>query len=117
MHGVWGKNYRFMQTWKSKEDLKNIIKKIKKGIFLQPTKKEYNIFLNYILERKININLRVNRSVRVILAKSKLKYSKWGIKGEHSGHFRYMNDIKNFQMNKKFLKDIINPIYKKNINL
>ena len=114
LYGVWGTNYKFMETWKNKKDLRKIIKRIKKNKFLPPTKKEYNIFLNYILERKININLRFNLSVRVLLANSKSKYFKWGKKGEHSGHLRYMNDIKNFQIDQKFLNDIIKPIYQIN---
>ena len=76
---------------------------------------------NKNLEYKINIKLRQFTSIRVLLANSQRKYKKWGTKGETKGFYKYVDDIKTFPMNQKFIKDLIKPIYdrsniKKNIS-
>jgi len=114
-YGPWGKNYQFCENWKNKIEYGKIISSINKESIVSPTAKMKNIFYNYILERKMNLLHNSDLSTRVLLAKSKKKYNKWGVRGEHSGHIRYMNDIKQFEVNNKFVDEIVKPIYKKNL--
>ena len=114
-YGPWGKYYQFMENWKNKEEYRKLIYKINKQQISPPTKKMKNLFFNYILERKINLEPSTNLSTRVLLANTKPKYYKWGTKGEHEGHIKYMQDIKKFEVNNKFISDIIKPIFQKNL--
>ena len=53
-------------------------------------------------------------SIRVLLQTLKKNYRKWGIKGETKGFYKYVDDIKTFPLNQKFIRDFIKPIYDRN---
>lgn len=121
VNGTWGSNFKFLETWKNKNEYNKILSKFDKKKIKPMSNYTYRIFYNYILERKINIKLRQFTSIRVLLANSQRKYKKWGTKGEIKGFYKFVDDIKTFPVNQKFIKDLIKPIYdrsniKKNIS-
>ncbi len=110
--GTWGSYYKFLNTWKKKDDYELFLKQFNKNSLHKITKEQLNQFYNYILERKINIIESKNYSIRILLSKTRKKYNKWhDSKKEIRGFNNYIRDLKNFEANQVFTKDLIKPIY------
>ena len=117
INGQWGKNYKFLNTWKTKNEYGIFLKKFSKDLLVRRTKQQSKHFNNYILECKINIIERRDSSIRVFLSKTKNKYRHWYTPRNHILGFNdYVKFMRSIENNDTFINDIIKPIYDRNHN-
>ena len=112
VNGPWSSHYKFLATWKNKNEYGIYLNKFNKMSLRKPSPIELNEFYNYILERKMNLVESKDHSIRLFLSKTKQKYNKWqNPKIELRGFNNYVKDLKNFENNDIFINDLIKPIY------
>ncbi len=117
INGQWGKNYKFLSTWKKKNEYGILLKKFNENLLASRTKQQLKHFLNYILECKINVIEREDDSIRIFLSKTKNKYRHWHTPRKHLLGFNdYLKFMRSIENNDTFINDIIKPIYDRNHN-
>ncbi len=108
--GMWSDHYKFLDTWKTKNEYTNIIKSYKKKIIKKPSNEEFVNLFNYIIERKLNaIDLR-KYSIRLLLAREIPYFKQWNF-NTYDDWETFNNETELICNNDLFTDEILSCLY------
>ena len=92
--GMWSNHYKFLSTWKTKNQYTDIINSFNKNNFNIPSDSQKEHLSNYIIERKLNsVDLR-KYSIRLLLSKKIDVFKHWDFNDYGDAWLRFNNDTK-----------------------
>jgi hypothetical protein len=91
---MWSNHYKFLSTWKTKNQYTDIINGFNKNNFNIPSDSQKEHLSNYIIERKLNsVDLR-KYSIRLLLSKNIDVFKHWDFNDYGDALLRFNNDTK-----------------------